>query len=421
VLPGAYINFVSKERASANISDRGYAAVPMELAWGKEDEVIELTSEDFITNSLKILGFAYDADELKPIRELFTAATVAYLYRLNSGGTKATNDYATAVCGGKRGNDITIVIEDVSGEGEKEYLVTTKLDGESVDEQTVTSAAQLTDNDFVTFKKDAVLAETAGAPLTGGTDGTSSATTHQKALNALESYSFNTLCCASDDDTIKKLYVAYTKRMRDELGVKFQSVVYNYSADYEGVINVKNKVADSDDFALVYWVTGASAGCAVNASLMNTIYDGEYDINTDYTQSELTQLIQNGGFVFHKTGSDIRVLKDINSFVSTTKDKNEDFTLNQVIRVLDQIANDVAVLFSTQYSGKVPNDKAGRYSLWGDIAKYCEDLQTIRAIEDFSDENLTITKGEGKTAVVVDLTTTPVCAMEKLYMTVYVN
>jgi hypothetical protein len=115
------------------------------------------------------------------------------------------------------------------------------------------------------------------------------------------------------------------------------------------------------------------------------------------------------------------VLKDINSFVSTTKAKNEDFTLNQVIRVLDQIANDIAVLFNESYSGKVPNDKAGRYSLWGDIAKYCEDLQTIRAIEDFSDENLTVTKGEDKTAVVVDLTTTPVCAMEKLYMTVYVN
>ena len=34
VLPGAYINFISVATASTNMSDRGYAAMGLELDWG---------------------------------------------------------------------------------------------------------------------------------------------------------------------------------------------------------------------------------------------------------------------------------------------------------------------------------------------------------------------------------------------------
>lgn len=37
VLPGCYINFVSAARATAALSDRGYAAMPLELAWGRRE------------------------------------------------------------------------------------------------------------------------------------------------------------------------------------------------------------------------------------------------------------------------------------------------------------------------------------------------------------------------------------------------
>ena len=55
-LPGAYINFVSAASASAALSDRGIATMPLELDWGKEGEVFEVTSGEFQKNSLKILG-----------------------------------------------------------------------------------------------------------------------------------------------------------------------------------------------------------------------------------------------------------------------------------------------------------------------------------------------------------------------------
>ena len=48
-------------------------------------------------------------------------------------------------------------------------------------------------------------------------------------------------------------------------------------------------------------------------------------------------------------------------------------------------------------------------------------MQTIRAIEDFSGDSVTVEKGDSKKSVVVTDAITPVNAMEQLYMTVYVS
>ena len=39
VLPGTYINFVSVAKASSELSDRGYAALGLELDWGPDKQV----------------------------------------------------------------------------------------------------------------------------------------------------------------------------------------------------------------------------------------------------------------------------------------------------------------------------------------------------------------------------------------------
>lgn len=47
VLPGTYINFVSAARASENLSDRGYAALAMELDWGVTKKYLQLKMQTF--------------------------------------------------------------------------------------------------------------------------------------------------------------------------------------------------------------------------------------------------------------------------------------------------------------------------------------------------------------------------------------
>lgn len=421
-LPGAYINFVSAASASAQLSDRGIVTMPLELDWGEEGTIFEITGEDFQKNSQKLLGYAYDSEKLKGLRDLFMGAKTMYAYRLNGGGEKASNAYASAKYSGVRGNDLKIVIQ-ANADVENAFDVATYLGTVKVDSQTVTEAAALSDNDYVVFKKNASLEETAATPLTGGTNKAVDGTAHQAYLDLIEAYSYNTMGVVTEDDVTKKLYIAFNKRLRDEMGIKFQLVLHCAQADYMGVINVANETSDSGWSAAspVYWVTGAEAGCAVNKSCQNKKYDGEFSVDTNFTQNRLKQAVKNGEFILHNVNADIRVLEDINSMVTTTDDCGAVFKDNQTIRVIDQLGNDDAVLFNTKYLGVVPNNASGRVSLWSDLVKIRQQLQDLGAIENFSDSDVAVVQGDTKKSVVVTGSITVVNAMGKLYMTVTVG
>lgn len=422
ILPGAYINFVSAAKASATLSDRGIAAMALELDWGVDNEVFEVTNGDFQKDSVKLFGYDYTHEKLKGLRDLFKNIKTLYAYRLNSAGAKATNTYATAKYSGVRGNDLKVIIQKNTDDNSK-FDVKTVLDTSLIDTQTVAAASDLKDNDFLIWKKDATLAVTVSTPLAGGTNGAAVATgDYQTFLNKVESYSFNALGVVSETPAVNELFSAYGKRLRDEMGVKFQVVTWKTAADYEGTVNVKNEVTDDgwSKASLVYWVTGIIAGCEVNKSNLNKKYDGEFTVNADFTQTQLENAIKAGEFTLHKVGNELRVLQDINSLVTISDTKGDVFKDNQTIRVIDQIANDLAVLFKNKYLGTVPNDAAGRISLWTDIVKHHEQLQNIRAIENFADTDVTVSQGDTKKAVVVTDVVTVVNAMAQLYMTVTV-
>ena len=421
-LPGAYINFISAASANAALSERGIATMPLELDWGVEGEVFKVTNEEFRENSSEIFGYEYGHKKLKGLRDLFLNTKVLYAYRLNGNGVKASNAYATALYSGIRGNDLKIIIQQ-NADDESLFDVKTILGTKTVDEQTVSEMKNLTENKYVSWKPDATLELTAATPLQGGTNADITGTAYQEYIDKIESYTYNTMGVMVTDKTTKELFTSFLKRMREEIGAKFQLVLYNHTADYYGVINVKNKVTDTDcnEASLVYWVTGASAGCEVNKSNQNKKYDGEFSVDVDYTQIELKKSIKSGEFMFHKVNSDIRVLEDINSMTTVSDTVGDIFKENQTIRVIDQIANDIAVLFNTKYLGVVPNDAACRVSLWSDIVQHHEQLQEIRAIENFSDSDVTVEQGNTKKSVVVTDFITVVNAMSKLYMTVTVS
>lgn len=422
VLPGTYINFVSAASSTPELSERGIATMPLELDWGKEGSVFTVSSEEFQKNSLTLFGYAYEHEKMKGLRELFRGASTLHAYRLNGGGTKAANDYATAKYSGTRGNDIRIVIQE-NADNTSMFDVITYLESIKLDTQTVAKADELKSNDYVDFKSEAVLAKTVAKSLTGGTNGTVDGKSYQNYADRIESYTFNTMGVVTTDETVKNMFVSFVKRMRDEIGIKFQLVLYQSPADYMGVINVKNKTEEEGwpESALVYWVTGAECGCMVNKSCQNKKYDGEFSVNTVYTQSELQNAIKAGEFVLHNVNSDIRVLEDINSMVTTTEECGDIFKDNQTIRVIDQLGNEDAVLFNTKYLGTVPNNDSGRISLWSDLVKIRQQLQDVGAIENFTDSDVEVTQGNTKKSVVVTGTVQVAGTMSKVYMTITVQ
>ncbi|MCX4266332.1 MAG: hypothetical protein OSJ64_05945 [Firmicutes bacterium] len=85
ILPGVYVNVNQQGRVGSNLSDRGVAALGLELDWGPDGEVFYLDAGEFRTRAQGLFGYAYGEDVLKGLRDLFLHAGGCYFYRLNSG------------------------------------------------------------------------------------------------------------------------------------------------------------------------------------------------------------------------------------------------------------------------------------------------------------------------------------------------
>lgn len=421
VLPGAYINFVSRARALGSLGERGVAALPMELNWGPENDVLTIESDEFQKEILSILGYSYTDDEMKPLREVFKYAKTLKVFRINGeDGTNATATVGengptiTAKYPGTRGNDIKVVIQ-ANIDDETKVDVITYMDSMKTDTQTVEMIADLQPNNFVAFSGTGEIETTAGISLAGGTNGEVTGDSYSTFLDKIEAEDFSVMGYTGEDEIVKALFTSFTQRLRDDEGVKIVTVLHDYpKADFEGVISVKNHQE------LVPWVVGASAGAAVNQSLTNRTYNGEYEVPTKFKKKEFEQAIKNGEFAFYQDGDDVKVLSDINTFTDYNPYKTEDFSSNRVIRVLDQIANDTARIFGDYYLGKVTNHDIGRTLFKNELVNYHQQLESIEAIENFTPEDIIVLPGPGKKDVIVNEVVTPTDAMEKLYMSVQV-
>jgi hypothetical protein len=423
-LPGAYINFVSTG-SNTTLGERGTAMLALPLSWGAENSFIVIEAGEFNAKALELLGYDASADEISEVRECMKRANKLLVWRVNSGSKAAASVgglTVTAVCAGKRGNDISV---SCAANPDGSFDVATYLADVAVDEQNVKNASELTANKYVSFSGASVSAA-AAKKLSGGTDGTVTGASYTAFLAAAEKERFDCLGYCGTDSDVKEMFVSFTKRMREDNGRKITCVMANCAADYEGVISVKNGVVLASGAVLpaektVAWVTGASAAAQVNESLTNTAYDGAVDVDAKYSKSEFEQAIKAGEFVFYSDNGKARVLTDINTLTTFTPTKNSDFSGNRFIRTIDGWANDIAALFSESYMGSVTNSETGRALFKADIVKLGRQYEELDAISDFSADDISVEQGAGKRDVVVNAALKACDSMEKLYMKVTVQ
>lgn len=430
VRPGVYINFESQGTATVALGERGTVTMAVPLSWGPSKQMVKVEAG---ADPFETLGYDITTAEMLPVREALKRAQKLLLYRLNT-GIKATatsgNLIVTAKYGGVRGNDITVVIQ-ANIDDPSKFDVHTLVAGAEQDKQTVADIDGLTKNAWVSFAAtgtDKDLAASAGVPLSGGADGTVTNADHTSYLELLEVTDFNTFGLMSDDTTLKALYTAFIKRQRENEGKKIQLVVPNYpTADYEGVISVKNGVVLSDQTVIdrikaVAWVAGATAGAAVNQSLTYAAYDDAVDVDVKYTNTQIEDALLAGEFVFVASKGRAIVEQDINTFRSYTLTKGRERSKNRVIRVLDGLANDSKETFDQYYIGKVGNSADGRNLLRSALTNIANTYQGFGAIQNFNSQtDITVLAGEATDAVYVEMDIQPVDAIEKIYMRVKVK
>ncbi len=428
--PGAYINFKKGGDELDINSSRGIVAVGLELDWGAENTLINVSASELATGkSLAKVGYTTVDEQAKILNLILTNATLAKVFRLNYGGAKATatsgNLVATAKYSGTFGNKIAILIQ---ADGAV-FEVTTYADGYLVDTQRATNVDDLQDNEFVTFSGTGVLEEIASSQLlTGGTNGTvAAATAYQAFFNLLKTTRWQTLPVCNNTEAINPLITDFIRSMRDDEGKYVQAVVANYdSADYEGVINsvngcvINGKTITPVEFTA--YVAGITAGASETESNTGKVIDKATQITNPLTNDEIISGLKRGKFILsaNQDGA-IKVEQDINSLHNYTNDLDYNFTKNRVIRVLDTIGTSIETMWENTFLGKVSNNDEGRNLFKATIITYLQQLQDNGAIQEFGGaEDVEVEAGDNIDAVVANIRVKPVDAMEFLYLTVNV-
>lgn len=431
VRPGAYINFESNPATAIVPSDRGIVTMAVELDWGKENELIEVSAEDYVTGkALASIGLMPGDAEAKLLNLALQNASILKLYRLNSGGAQAgvtinENLVVTAKYNGTFGNKIAILITNSDTEGV--YNVQTYANGYLVDTQKASTIDQLVANDFVTFSGTGNLSTVAATLLTGGTNGDATESTSYTAyLNVLKTNKWNTMAVLTDNVTIITQIIQFIRVMREEEGKYVQAVVANNnSVDYEGIINnINGVVIDGENVTAVEftaWVAGATAGADITESLTGKIVENATSIINMKSNSEIITGLQRGEFLLslNQDGS-VKVEKDINS-LHTFNEKLYSFSKNRIIRELDSIGSSIEDIWEKTYLGKVVNNVNGRNLFKASIINYLTDLQNRGAIDEFDRDQVVVEEGVDIDSVVASLAIKPLDSMEFLYMTINID
>ena len=419
-LPGVYINVQSKPTSEVTTST-GVCAIGMQMDWCADKAITIITAQDFKDNSLSIIGYDSDSSNAnaQKLREIFKNAVKCYVFKVNGNCVKATCTYATAKYGGTRGNALSLLITDDVDVADT-FDVTTYLDGVAVDYQKAVVIATVEDNDWVVFGSTEFVASATEVDFSGGTQGdTVDVADYNDMLTEIAS--INDINIVINDvstvgsDNVNALFSSWLADQRDNLGRKLQLVVYNYSADYEGVIDCYNSVN------MVYWIGGALAGCQLNTSIQGKIYDGEFTIAGAYTSATLALALEAGKMVLQKDNDNLRVLDDINSLTTFTEDKNSDFHYNQTIRALDYLANTLKDKFVDDYLGKIQNNSSGRASFRSDIITILDGMVNDGYLSGYDKSILTVVQGDTPRVIVVNLGITPPVSMSQAYITILVG
>lgn len=434
IRPGVYIRFSSTRGLGLTVSDRGTVAIAEPLSWGPVETVQEIEAGADMT---PYTGYDITNPKNRFLNEMFkgtnrtAAPNKVLLYRLEAAGqTQATAEIApltaTAKYPGTRGNDLSIVITELTSPADT-FTVSTVVDGDIVDQQTAKQVEDLTANDWVTWSGTGALAATVGSPLTGGADGTPASADYTDFLTAIEPYKFDVLIYDGSDTTVQDAMVAFVKRLSEEEGVYTQLVAAGLTnPDSRFVVNVMSGVTLSDGTTLtpqqtVWWAGGALAGARYNESLTYASYPSAVDTSPKLTNSGYEQALQNGEFVLFADDGVVKVEQDINSLVTYTTDITEPYHKNRVMRLLNTIANDIYQQFSDGYIGVVNNNEAGRMQFKAAIVGYLLTIQANNGIQNFDAEDVEVLPGEDIDAIVVNLAITPVDSVEKIYVTITVN
>lgn len=441
VRPGAYIKFQGVPSQSNIVGSRGIVTFAAPIGWGPENELIKITVNDLYSSNLeKLIGANVYSEDAKLVKAALENAHTLLLYRGDIGGKKASATITvgektlkvTAKYSGKVGNKISVAIKEAYSGG---YSVNTYLGSTQKASEIVSKLDDLVGNDFVDFEGNGdIAAEVVNTLLTSGEDGKFEKSNYDAYLALLKETQFDTLAAYNFSSSASYFngsdIKSFIQEMREQRGIKCQAVINNFvAANYEAIISTSGqgvKYEDGTELSgeeFVVWVAGATAGADITESNTYKIVTNAVEITNNVLEDDIESLITQGYLLISKRRDGaIVVEKDINTLVTLRDDVTDAFKENKVIRILDSVANHIALDFEQNYAGKVNNDSTGQALFKTSIISYLTNLQNSGAIINFnSTEDVFVEAGEQVDSFYSEIYIQPTYSVDKLYMVVNVR
>lgn len=446
VLPGAYHKFSSENTNTTVYAERGLVGLITPTDWSDGEltrlvvPALEVDHEGAYVwprDAVKALGYSANVDapdkynglsdlaKFAPVfvREVFRNAVGCFVYPLlGSNKAKASCTLGTAKKYGERGNKLAITVTALQ---DKQFNVITLLDGQIVDEQTVSAYNELVDNDFVIFDKEATLSATASMTFSGGLAGTVDAAEIELAVERLGSYGVNIVCPMHKLTDLKVLNAVITQNEKyghwmQMIGEHAKGLVPSGGSEYLIAPDVAN---DKINLMLLFpYIAGLEAACELRTEIANRSLDSEmlrYLIDKEGmkppTQEQLELGIRAGYMMLHTVGNDWRVLNDDNTYIKYTPTKDKNFHKNQVVRVLFTMANDRTGIFINEFANKAGTRELDRNAYKMRLVKSAQHFYNIGALAEFDTADITVEAGEQSDAYYVKTFTRPNLAVNKVY------
>lgn len=225
-------------------------------------------------------------------------------------------------------------------------------------------------------------------------------TGYRKAMTAAETIRFDYLAVPTVETDGKGEDIAsWVKTMRETKKKKIKAVLPNVAADNEGIVNFTTEKSIRTET-----VTGKNG----KKTIVDTVYTAEQycariagliagtpmTISCTYAPlqelSDCTRLTDNdtpvdkGEFIIFHDGEKVKVVRGVNSFVTTIDGKGDSFKKIKIVEAMDMINDDIVKAAQDSYLGKYANTYSNKCLLITAISSYFAQLKRDDIISGYS-------------------------------------
>lgn len=229
-------------------------------------------------------------------------------------------------------------------------------------------------------------------PVTGKTYYTQSGTRvnvtdYTPAYEYLSATKFNYLVVptAATDGTTSSI-VAFVREMRGDYKL-IKAILPNVNADYEAIINVTTpQFIEGDTIYTTEQYCSRIAGIIAGTGLTHSATFAplnELDDCTHLSRTAADSAANNGQFVALWDGEKVKMGRAINSLVTTSQGKGEQFQKIRIVDAMDMIGTDIRKTCEDSYIGKYANTYSNKLSLIAAISGYFDGLILDTIIADY--------------------------------------